>query len=293
MKILVTGGTGLIGRHLLPELRRDHEVWAIVPREPARLPDGVRPLLHDLAEPRLPPGLPSAIHAVVHLAQSPRFRDFPEEARHIFEVNVGSTARLLDWARAVGAERFLYASSGGIYGHGDTGFREDEVRPAGRPLGFYLASKQCGELLVENYAPYLRAAILRFFFAYGPGQRASMLIPRLVRAVAEGRPVTLQGEHGLRLNPVHVDDAVRAIVRALQLADSQKINIAGPETLTLREIAEAIGAGLGREPVFERDATATPGHLVGDIERMTRLLGAPRIRFRDAIGALCRDVVPA
>lgn len=290
-RLLVTGGTGLIGRHLLPVLARDYEVWAVVRTEPERLPGGVRAVVHDLATPRLPAELPRAAHGVVHLAQSERFRDFPQEARDIFEVNVGSTARLLDWTRAVGAKRFVYASSGGIYGHGETGFREDEVRPS-RPLGFYLASKQCAELLVESYTPHLQVAILRPFFAYGPGQRATMLIPRLVRAIAGGRPVTLQGEHGLRLNPVHVDDAVRAMERALHLPESHKINVAGPETLTLREIAEAIGQELGRTPVFERRPGA-PAHLVGDIERMTALLGAPRIRFRDAIGTLCREVVAA
>jgi nucleoside-diphosphate-sugar epimerase len=233
--------------------------------------------------------LPRRVDTVVHPAQSSHFRDFPERARDIFEVNVGSTARLLEWARRSGAIRFVHASSGGLYGHGDQRFREDDAVIDSGPLGYYLASKHSAELLVEAYGSLLVVVILRFFFVYGPGQRPSMLIPRLVRATADGKPISLQGCDGIRLNPVHVDDAVAAVCHALQLTDSQKVNVAGPEVLSLRQIAGTIGRHLGVAPSFAVDLLARPRHLVGDTTKMAAVLGAPRVRFAEGVAELCRD----
>jgi nucleoside-diphosphate-sugar epimerase len=286
----LTGASGLIGSRLAPELARTSEVTAMGRRPPGDgTAAGIRWLRHDLGAPFLPPTLPPRVDTVVHLAQSPHFRDFPERAADIFEVNVGSTTRLLDWARRCGATRFVYASSGGLYGHGDHRFREDDAIVDTGPLGYYLASKRSAELLVEAYRPLLVVVILRFFFVYGPGQRASMLIPRLVRATAEGKPISLQGRDGIRVNPVHVDDAVEALCGAVRLTDSQRINVAGPDVLTLRQIAETIGSLLHVAPVFTVDFESHPHHLVGDITRMAEVLGAPRRRFADGVAELCLE----
>ena len=288
-RLLITGSTGLIGQHLLARLGPPHELFALT-RE-ATLPDlaNVTWIRHDRTAPALPADMPEGIDAVIHLAQSPHFREFPEQASHIFGVNVQSTMQLLDWARRTNVSRFIYASSGGIYGHGEHEFSEDDSVIARDPQGFYIASKRAGELLVENSAPCFAVTILRFFFVYGLGQRPGMLVPRLVRSVAEGQPITLQGPDGLRLNPVHVSDAVAAIVQALGLEESHKINIGGPEILTLRRIGEIIGETLGKAPVFHVDEAATPNHLVGDIRKMSALLGAPRVPFHEGVRALCAE----
>ncbi len=247
-------------------------------------------LYHDLSSPRLPKSMPNHVSSVVHLAQSPHFREFPEQALHIFDVNVGSTMRLLHWARTAGARCFVYASSGGIYGHGDQDFKEDDVVGSKGPLGFYFASKQCGEFLVENYSTCFTIVILRFFFVYGRGQRPTMLIPRLVRSVLDGRPILLQGEEGMRLNPIHVDDAVTAIARSLELKESHKINVGGPEVLTLKRIGEIIGSHVKRAPRYQIEEVGPPRHLVGDISKMTRLLGGPSVRFADGVREVCHEV---
>lgn len=290
-RILVTGATGLIGRHLLPSLSSDHEVWTLARGESRKIAAGVSWLTHDLAAAELPANMPAPMDAVIHLAQSSRFREFPEQAADIFAVNVASTFRLLNWARTSGVKVFVYASSGGIYGHGDQEFTEDAEAGAQGPLGFYLASKHSAELLVESYATVFTVIILRFFFVYGPGQRPGMLIPRLVRSVMGGQPIALQGEDGIRINPVHVSDAVRAVTRCLDLSDSHKINVAGPEILTLRQIGDIIGRHVGNPPRFHIAESASPNHLVGDVQKMTRLLGAPYVRFTDGVADLCRDAV--
>lgn len=287
-KCLVTGATGLIGTALLKRLQSDWEIYALsrtAPTRPLKHPT-VHHLPLNLATCWPTDHLPPEIDAVIHLAQSEHFRHFPDKALDVFGVNVASTLHLLDYARQAGAQHFVLASSGGVYGHDDQKFNEEEAVTARADLGFYLSTKLCAEIVAENYAPFMQIIMLRFFFVYGPGQRKNMLIPRLVQSVREGRNITLQGEDGIRINPTYVTDAASAIVRALTLESSHKINVGGPDVLSLRQIGEIIGQGVGRDPVFQIEADATPRHLVGDIGKMTQLLGTPQVHFVDGIRLL-------
>jgi len=157
-------------------------------------------------------------------------------------------------------------------------------------LGFYLCTKLCSENVAESYTPYMNVIVLRVFFVYGPGQRQGMLIPRLVRAVVNGKPIILQGSDGIRINPTYVDDAVAAIKHSVKLVGNHKINVGGPEVLSLREIGETIGQARGRRPNFSVRANSDPRHLVGDIRKMSELLGQPEVRFREGIRRYLREV---
>lgn len=287
-KCLVTGATGLIGTRLLTELSDEWEIYALARTAPGAAQ--ARANLHHLpvnfAACWPHEVLPAQVDAVIHLAQSEHFRQFPDKAVEMFQVNVMSTLQLLDYARQAGAKSFVLASSGGIYGHHEQEFREDEAVTASADLGFYLNTKLCAEIIAENYAPFMNVMMLRFFFVYGSGQRKSMLVPRLVQSVREGRAITLQGQDGIRINPTHVSDAAAAIAKALTLGNSQKINVGGPDVLSLRQIGEIIGQAVGRDPVFQVEAHTPPRHLVGDIQKMSTLLGAPQVHFADGIRLL-------
>ena len=287
MNLLVTGTSGLIGRHLIEALRTHHEVHAL--HRPGSLGEGsgARWIATDLTDRNFVDALPKGVDCVIHLAQSRRFRDFPEGARDVFGVNVESTATLLDWCVRTGVRRFVLASSGGIYGYGRDPFTEEHPVGSTGPLGHYPASKHCAELLSESYTDYMTVTILRFFFVYGPGQRPDMFIPRLVGSIAEGRPIKLGGEDGLCTNPVHVTNAVSAVCCALDLEQSHRINIGGPEVLSLRQIAESIGVNLRRAPRYSVDPAAEPRDLIADIGKMRQLLVAPTIRFAEG----CEDVI--
>jgi nucleoside-diphosphate-sugar epimerase len=220
----------------------------------------------------------SGCDAVVALAQSQYFRDFPERARDIFAVNVHAQLRLLEWSRTSGVKRFVYASSGGIYGsRARQHVAENELLAVDSPLGFYLGSKLCAEIMFQNYRHFFETAvILRPFFIYGPGQRRDMLIPRLVHAVQSGRPIQLQGTDGLRLNPIYVDDAAQAFAAALRLTGCRVLNVAGSETVTLRELGERIGREVKRPPVFET-VPGVPSDYVANTDAANALLGPPRV----------------
>jgi UDP-glucose 4-epimerase len=282
-KIVVTGGSGLIGKRFLADLSHRAEVIAIGRHNPSI--GDVSWVPHNFSETNLPE-LPRDVDSVVYLAQSEHFREFPQQAQDIFEVNVATVQRMLDWARMSGVSRFILASSGGVYGYGEDAFHEDDAVPSIDPLGYYLASKQCSELLAGSYAECFRVVILRFFFVYGPGQKKSMLIPRLIDSVVSGRPITLQGPDGIRLNPIFVNDASNAICHALELTNSHTINVAGPEVLSLREIGTLIGQAVGRQPVFDCEQNAVPRHLSGDISKMCKLLVPPQVSFVDGLRSM-------
>lgn len=284
MKILLTGATGFIGGHLLAELRReDHEIWAVSRDPKPNFADDIRIVEHDLTKPLEMAKLPGQIDSVIHLAQSEHFRDFPQKASEIFYTNTLSTQQLLDYARRAGAKQFVFASSGGIYGHNERAFSEDDSIGFRNELGFYLGTKLCSEVLAQSYETIFDVITLRLFFVYGPGQKRAMLMPRLIKSIRDGLPINLNGSDGIKINPIYVTDAVAAIKSALKLNTSSKINVGGAQPVFLRELCEMIGEITGREPVFQVDESSSPPHLVGDIGKMIRLLVAPNVTFAEGL----------
>jgi UDP-glucose 4-epimerase len=292
MRCVITGATGLIGTVVMNMISDDWEVFRILRRPSAETYRKDRDIVWDLASSETPGSLPQQIDAFVYLAQSEHFRNFPDRAADILSVNTVGMVNSLDYAKRSGASTFVYASSGGIYGYGREEFQEDKTIDATGQLGYYLSTKLCSEILLESYAPFLNIVILRFFFVYGPHQRSDMLIPRLVRSVIDGRPISLHGRDGIRINPTYVTDAAKATVMATTLGMSQKLNIGGPEILTLRQVGEQIGVAVGRTPVFSVQDGIEPSDLVGNIARMSHVLFPPSVAFCDGIEAYLRTDWP-
>jgi nucleoside-diphosphate-sugar epimerase len=265
MRVLVTGASGFVGGYLAPALvAAGHEVVALV-RDPGSYdaPEGVTPLEADLTRPL--DNLPET-DAVAHLAQA-NVR-FPDEAETLYQVNTLSTLRLLEHARQCGASRFLYASSASVYGFGERPFREDD------PLGstdFYAVTKRNAEQLVAAYGGFFGTSAFRLVAPYGPGQSGRM-IPALIGRVREGQPVTLNGGGRPRMNPIYVEDAVRAFVAGLELDGNHVVNVAGEDVVGIDDISRLAGEALGREPVFEEGSPDAPGDVVADTTRFGELL---------------------
>lgn len=278
----MTGANGLLGRYAIQSLRHEYEVYATVYRMPIDPVKDVTYVVMDFSLEWSTDKLPRDLDFIIHLAQSSRFREFPDQSLNIFYVNIDSTARLLDFAWRTKVKKFVYASSGGIYGSSEIAFDENSPIEAHDQLGFYLGSKLCGEILVKNYSKLMDVATLRFFFMYGAGQRRTMLIPRLIDSVRNASPISLQGEDGIRINPIHVSDAFIAVRALLKQSGSYTINIAGPSILSLKQIAEMIGDELKIKPIFNY-SKGEPTHLIGDIAVMKELLHEPKILFRNSI----------
>ena len=286
-RVLVTGASGLIGRKVVERLRAEagYEPLVLV-RSPAPTSIGTETIVADLADTDFISRLPAKMDAVIHLAQAEGYASFPEQSRSVFQVNVAAFNGLLDWAWKAGVRHFVHASTGGLYGRGRDAFHEkDSIRLEG-PLSFYFGTKRAAELLAEPYGKLFGVTALRFFFVYGPGQNRNMLIPRLAEAVETGRAVTLDGSDGMRINPVHVDDAAAAAVAALCLDGHTVVNIGGPEALSIRDISRIIGEKFGKPAVFEQSGEPGGRNLLGDISLMRRLLHQPQIGFREGVNYL-------
>jgi UDP-glucose 4-epimerase len=275
-RVLVTGANGLLGLSVCKLLVSEkYEVFGLVHREPAVKIPGVQYLLIDLETDWPTAALPKQLDTIIHLAQSEHFREFPEMAMNVFQVNIASTAKLLDYGRLVGIKRFVYASSGGVYGYGNQAFHEDEGIAAPSLLGYYLGSKLSGEVLVHSYSKVFQVNVLRFFFVYGARQKKSMLIPRLMDSILSHKPISLQGQDGIRINPVHVEDAALATRAALLSNCSALYNISGPEILTLRNIANSMGQYLNIQPDFVIQGDDVARDLIGDNSAMCQDLIVP------------------
>lgn len=288
MNLLLTGATGLIGRHVLQCLPPEDSVQALVRRATAETTNaGGQPLIADLADPGFVAALPGEIDAVIHLAQSRNFRAFPDSALEVSEVNLHSTLRLIEWARRAGASHFVYASSGGVYGTSHRAFTEEDGLPPPGPLDYYLGTKLSAELLLAPFRSHLTVIILRFFFVYGPGQEDTMLVPRLIKRVADGTPVPLSSQTGIRINPIHATDAATALVKSLGLQSSATFNIAGSETVSIRDLCDLIGGITGHSPKYRiQDSGGQDQDLIGENSRMLEHLHTPTVDLKTGLSEI-------
>jgi UDP-glucuronate 4-epimerase len=302
--VLVTGGAGFIGSHLVRRLLDRGDRITVLDDfndfyDPQRKRDNVAALL---AEPRfaLVEGdirdaaavdqLFARQHfdAVVHLAARAGVRPSLREPVLYEDVNCIGTLRLLEAARHHGPQTFIFGSSSSVYGiNRKVPFAEsDEVNA---PISPYATTKRTGELLCFNYHHLygLHTACLRFFTVYGPAQRPEMAIHKFTDLLAHGRPVPLYGDGASRRDYTYIDDIVDGIVRTLELAPGfEIINLGGAETTALRDLVQWIAEELAVTPSIEY-LPDQPGDVpitFADVTKAQRLLGyAPKVSIREGL----------
>jgi UDP-glucose 4-epimerase len=264
MHVLVTGATGFLGRHLVPKLVAvGCKVTAVVrPRGSADPIVGASVIELDLGTAGWAEQLPQQINTIIHLAQSPHYREFPNSAPDIFNVNVAAVARLLDHAVRNEVQRVVIASTGSIYAPSAAPVAEDGAID---PPDYYASCKYAAELLASPYRELLTLCTFRIFRLYGSGQ-ANALIPNLITRIRDDCPVTLAGPDGIRLTPTHVDDAARIFAVAAAEGWSGTFNLAAPHVITLRALCEKIAYLVGKKPIFE--IVSAGGDVIPDTARL-------------------------
>jgi nucleoside-diphosphate-sugar epimerase len=281
----VIGGGGFIGRHLVRHLAAHglRVVATFRPGAAAPTAPDVEWVQSDLASEDATHNWPCRYDAVVYLAQAARWRDFPAAASDIVHVNVCALQQAAEHARHAGANRFVHLSTGTVYSQTREPAREEEpIGPEAR-RSFYAATKLAAELLLSPYSDFFGLTQLRLFMPYGSGQNERMLLPTIVTKVRSATPVDLHGTDGLRCNPVAVGDVAETVRRCLALDGPHTLNVAGPDVLTLRQVAETIGATVGREARFHLKSVPPPV-IVGDTSRLKATLGwQPPTRFVDGV----------
>lgn len=217
MKVLVTGGSGLIGMALRPMLAdRGHQVVACDVTDFGRGD-------HDLVLARLDDAAAlerivtdNAVDAIVHCGAISGPMLAVGDPLTVVETNIGGTARLLDIARRHQLRRFVFCSSIGVYGNaGNAAITEETPR---RPTSVYGASKVAGEALVDAFvAEYgLSAVSLRPSRVYGPYRRGNCFIRDILRDARDGRITRIPCDTAFPFHYIHVDDVAASLVLALE-----------------------------------------------------------------------------
>lgn len=304
MNVLVTGGAGFIGSHLVESLLRRGDRVVVLDSfdpyyDPARkrrtaallAEAGAVVLEGDVRDRASVDQALSGADKVVHLAARPGVRASMDDPGTTFDVNMRGLLVLLEAMRAGGPRALVSASSSSVYGGDATApFREDQ--PASRPLSPYAASKRAAELLCATYAQLfgIGSLALRFFTVYGPRGRPDMSIGRFVRAALVGEAVPLMGDGSAVRDFTYVDDIVAGLVRAVDLAapggGHEVLNLGGGSTHTMRELIATIEAATG-QPLRLDERPPAPGdmHLThADLTRARARLGfEPRVPLAEGI----------
>lgn len=255
--MLVTGGGGFIGSHLVEALLARGDAVTVLDRfddsyDPAprraRVPAAARLVEGDLFdEARLAEAL-TGVDAVAHLAARPGVRESLRDPVPTVRENVLGTTVVLDAMRRRGLRRLVFASSSSVYGVAP-GRSLSEADPCTHQASPYGASKRAAELLCLTAAEAwgLDVSVARLFTVYGPRQRPGMAIARFVEALSAGRPLTLYGDGSSRRDYTFVGDAVAGLLAALDQAEGYRVvNLAGGVSVRLTELAEAVATALGR-----------------------------------------------
>ncbi len=283
MKILVTGASGFIGRHLAEKLseRRDAVVYALSRSQVSEEKKNLIPVLRDLTKEKWTEKLPSPVDVVIHLAQSRHHRDFPGGAGDMLRVNVVSTLQLLEWCRQNAVQRFLLASTGNVYKPADKLLEEsDECEPS----SMYAASKLSAEFLAKQYGRYFDPVILRLFGVYGPRQK-NMLIADLIDRIYTGRVITLADNIGITMTPLYISDCLSLLEKMLDL--SRRIqgvfNLAGNEIINMGEMTHMIASYLSRKPIL-RQSEEPPRFLMGSNKKVcAALMYTPSVSMAEGL----------
>jgi len=271
-RILVTGANGLLGKSTVAKLSVNNLVTAVVRKTPANeLIPNVKYIEIDLSSDWQHSSLPDEMDVVIHVAQSNKYKDFPSSALEVFNVNLASTMKLLEYGRSVAIKKFVLASTGGLYSQNRLPLTENSEIFSPDKLTHYLGTKLGSEIFATNYKPFFNVDILRIFFMYGPGQKSNMLIPRLISSVKGENPIFLAGDSGIKLNPIFVEDVADIISLRLVAHSSEIFNVSGQEVVTLRSLCEMIGNLTGKSPIFETQSSQPD--LVSEFRRCAQILG--------------------
>ena len=276
MNILITGGTGLLGRSLISILIDNHNLFVIVREESI---DTLKYKNIQIINENLvninPNKIPKNIDIVYYLAQSRKFREFPNEALDIFEVNISAPLKIINWAVKRGVKKFFYTSTGGVYKNPTKPVKEFFSINANEKNGFYLDSKLASEILLKNYSKYFETfAIIRPFFIYGFEQEKHMFMARLINNINIGKKIFLDGEEGIKVNPIFVEDAAIALEKLLYIKGEHIFNFAGFEEISIKTLSLLIGKIINKKIIFEIKENLQ-NDIIADISLMKKFLYSP------------------
>ncbi len=291
-EILVTGGAGFIGSHLVQRLVEDGASVTVLDEfndfyDPAikrsnlaAAGGSVRVVEGDICDPTVVGKVfgDTSFDSVIHLAARAGVRPSREQPELYLRTNIDGTFRLLEATRSAGVPQFIFASSSSVYGLNkklpfSEGDRIDQT------ISPYAATKLAGEQLCSTYANLydIRTVCLRFFTVYGPRQRPDLAISKFTRLIHEDKPIPKFGDGSSARDYTYVDDIIEGIVASLSYEGPifDVFNLGGSQTTTLAELIELVEGALGKRAEIDQ-LPEQPGDLprtYADVSKAGELLG--------------------
>lgn len=282
MKILVTGGEGFIGSHLVGRLRQKNYQVVIFDKKTGQDVNDFKQLKQVFSD--------NKFDVAVHLAAQAGVRRSFAEPELYERTNVLGTINLLECLREALETRLIFTSSSSVYGNSKAiPFREDN--PAFNPLSIYAATKRAAELACQVYARNynIKTTVLRLFTVYGPNNRRDMAAFTFTKDIISGKPIKLFGKATSR-DFTYVGDIVEGIVRAINRPMAYEIiNLGNSAPVTVRQLIKEIEAAAGKKAKVSlgRLPAADPQKTWADITKAKRLLGwQPKINLKQGVANL-------
>lgn len=301
MRVLVTGGAGFIGSHLVERLLAEgHGVTVLDDLSTGKVGNlpasgDVELVPGDIADARAVEAAMAGVGAVVHLAAVASVEASVRDPLGTNRTNLTGSLTVFQAAADAGVGRLLYASSAAVYGDPES-LPLAESSPK-RPLSPYAADKLAGEHHLAYYhrSGKLDAGAFRFFNVYGPRQDPSSpysgVISVFLERARRRQPLHVHGDGLQTRDFVYVADVVDVLVRALDrrgAAELVALNLAGGRSVSLLDLIEVIGEVVGGEPppvTFEPARQGDIRHSLADVSALAQAYGVPTTTLATGLAA--------
>ena len=297
-KVLVTGGLGFIGRHLVDALLGEGADVTILDNAEGEEPSsGARLLRGDVRDPDEVARAVAGSELVFHVAGNASGTISVLDPRLDFETNAVGSFNVADAAARAEVERLLYVSSASVYGT-PVRFPMDEEHPT-KPFVPYGASKLSGELASLSLfrATGLPVVSARPFCVYGPGEdpKRTLVEPsRYLRWHLNGGPIQIVGDPDRKTRDfVHVSDLVASLLLLARAGvPGEAYNAGSGEEVSMRQLAEAIGEATHSEPQIETipEIGDDTYRLVADISKLKALGYEPKMPLEVGLAQLADEL---
>ncbi|MGN6124041.1 MAG: NAD-dependent epimerase/dehydratase family protein [Sphingomonas oligoaromativorans] len=276
-RILISGATGFLGKHLFRHLQdMGHEVFGTANRpqvdEPIVYCDIRDPLAVQAIFHRVRPEIVIHCAAISSVTSS--------AAQDYYSVNTVGTENMINAALALpGHIRFMFISTAGVYGNQDTDYLHERLCP--KPVHHYGMSKFCAERVLMNHAEQLDYTIIRPFNIIGEGQSGEFIMPKLVAAFHERRPVVRLGNINVFRDYIDVSDACELIARLTfnPAAIGEICNLCTGRPVSIQTLLDILAKITGHEIRAEIDAAFVRKNevwrLLGDSAKLESLTQGP------------------
>lgn len=270
--ILVTGGAGFIGSHLVRHLLSEG-IWNVSVVDnfdsfysPECKRENIRAFLEnpqfklyetDICDSQELHKVFEAenFDVIVHLAARAGVRPSLEEPKRYADTNINGTLNLLELAKEFDVKQFVFGSSSSVYGERcEVPFSETDR--ISQPISPYAATKVAGELLCHTYSHLydIRTICLRFFTVYGACQRPDLAIHKFAKLISEDKPIPVFGDGKTRRDYTYIDDIIQGVRAAIDYEEAKHeiFNLGESQTVELHELISLIEKHLGKKAIIER-----------------------------------------